>query len=517
VNKNYHSEIPIIDLFAGPGGLGEGFSALRCGGKPVFKIGLSIEKDAEAHRTLELRAFYRQFPDRQIPPDYYQYLGGKISRAALFDAYPIAARDARREAWNATLGVTSPKEVDARITEALAGRSNWLLIGGPPCQAYSLVGRSKMIGEKGRDKYETDHRHFLYREYLRIIADFQPRVFVMENVKGLLSATLNGESTISKILADLQHPIAAIHGPRHRDANLTYRLVSLAVPASGDSGEFSPADFIVRAEKYGVPQCRHRLIIVGISERVKGTPSLLTEQTEATVSEAIHDLPPLRSGLSQEPDSESAWRDAVGSIRQAAWLYEPQVDADVRRQIKSHLANLSADLVCGSDKATASRRSLRLHSDWFRPDGYTGICNHTTRLHMRADLHRYMFLAAFAEVHGRSPLLEEFPKDLLPKHKNVGTATKGTKFNDRFRVQVANRPATTVVSHISKDGHYYIHPDPSQCRSLTVREAARLQTFPDNYFFEGPRTQQYHQVGNAVPPFLAHQIANEVSKLFTAG
>ncbi len=505
--------VPIIDLFAGPGGLGEGFSALLSGGRRVFKIGLSIEKDTWAHRTLELRSFYRQFPDGQIPSDYYQYLSGEISRETLFDAHPIAARHAQKEAWNATLGITSPKEVDARITEALAGRRNWLLIGGPPCQAYSVMGRSKMIGEKGRKEYEADHRHFLYREYLRIIADFQPRIFVMENVKGLLSATLNGESTISKILADLQHPIAAIHGPRHRDANVTYRLVSLAVPPSGGSGEFSPADFIVRAEKYGVPQCRHRLIIVGISECVKGSPDLLTELPETNVADAIGDLPPLRSGLSREPESGSAWREAVGSIRQAAWLYEPQVDTDVRRQIKSQLAELSADLVRGGDKATTSRKSLRLHSDWFRPDGYTGICNHATRLHMRADLHRYLFLAAFAQVHGRSPLLEEFPKDLLPKHKNVGTAIKGTKFNDRFRVQVANRPATTVVSHISKDGHYYIHPDPSQCRSLTVREAARLQTFPDNYFFEGPRTQQYHQVGNAVPPFLANQIAAVVAKL----
>jgi DNA (cytosine-5)-methyltransferase 1 len=507
--------IPIIDLFAGPGGLGEGFSALRFDGRPVFKIGLSIEKDVEAHRTLELRAFYRQFPDGQIPPDYYQYLGGMISRSALFGAHPVAARHAQKEAWNATLGITSPQEIDLRISEALAGRRNWLLIGGPPCQAYSLVGRSKMIGEKGREEYETDHRHFLYREYLRIIADFQPRVFVMENVKGLLSATLNGESTISKILADLQHPIAAIHGPRHRDANVTYRLVSLAVPASGVSGEFSPADFIVRAEKYGVPQCRHRLIIVGISERVKGSPGLLTKQTENTVADAIGDLPPLRSGLSKEPDSDAAWCEAVGSIRKSPWLCAPQVDADVRRQIKSQLDELSADLERGSDEAKTSRKALRLHSDWFRPDGYKGICNHATRSHIRADLHRYFFLAAFAQVHGRSPLLEEFPKDLLPKHQNVAAALKETKFNDRFRVQVSNRPATTVVSHISKDGHYYIHPDPSQCRSLTVREAARLQTFPDNYFFEGPRTQQYHQVGNAVPPFLAHQIASVVSRLFT--
>jgi DNA (cytosine-5)-methyltransferase 1 len=506
--------IPVIDLFAGPGGLGEGFSALRRGGRPVFKIGLSIEKDIDAHRTLELRAFYRQFQDHRVPREYYQYLGGEISREALFDAHPKAARHARKEAWNATLGVTSPEEIDARIAEAIGGRRNWLLIGGPPCQAYSLVGRSKLIGEKGRKAYESDHRHFLYREYLRVIADFQPRIFVMENVKGLLSATLNGESTISKILADLQRPIDAIYGPRHPDGKVAYRLVSVAAPPSGASGEFVPADFTVRAEKYGIPQCRHRLIIVGIAESVKCSPGLLTPQTETTVADAIGDLPSLRSGVSKEPDSGASWCQAVGSIGQSEWLYESQVDAHVRREIKSQLSKLSGALDRGSDEAKPSRKSLRLHADWFRADGYAGACNHATRSHIRADLHRYFFLAAFAKVHGRSPLLKEFPKALLPKHKNVAAALMETKFNDRFRVQVSNRPSTTIVSHISKDGHYYIHPDPSQCRSLTVREAARQQTFPDNYFFEGPRTQQYHQVGNAVPPLLAHQIAKIVAGLF---
>ena len=151
---------------------------------------------------------------------------------------------------------------------------------------------------------------------------------------------------------------------------------------------------------------------------------------------------------------------------------------------------------------------------WFNDRYLLNACNHESRGHIIKDLHRYLYAACFAGVNGVSPTLNDFPKELLPNHGNVKEALAGTKFNDRFRVQLKNKPSTTIVSHISKDGHYYIHPDPYQCRSLTVREAARLQTFPDNYFFEGPRTSQYVQVGNAVPPFLANQIAEVVFKIF---
>jgi len=148
------------------------------------------------------------------------------------------------------------------------------------------------------------------------------------------------------------------------------------------------------------------------------------------------------------------------------------------------------------------------------------VVNHETRKHIPEDLLRYLFASSYAAVgaNGRSPKLHNFPVELLPKHENVARTLKYRHgfFNDRFRVQVAGQPATTVTSHIAKDGHYFIHHDPAQCRSWTVREAARVQTFPDNYFFEGTRTDQYRQVGNAVPPYLAVQIAAVVAAVLEA-
>lgn len=508
--------IPVIDLFAGPGGLGEGFSSiLRTSGGRAFKIKLSIEMNENAHRTLELRAFVREFPPGKAPNDYYDYLAGKLTRDALFDKYPAEALHAAKEAWCAELGGKSAPEekVDLRIKEALGNASNWVLIGGPPCQAYSLVGRSRVIGDgAGRDKYDADPRHHLYKHYLRIIAVHRPPVFVMENVKGLLSAKVKQERIFDRILDDLRNPGMAVYSAPKGEEN-EYRLMPLVATEGELPGlGYVPEDFIIRSERFGIPQARHRLIILGVRSDIATQPDLLEESLQTTVENVISDLPRLRSGLSKELDSPEAWQQAVQELGEAVWLKKDGIPLDVREEVLSVLKRLSSSLGRGNAYVAGSTKPKR-HADWFCDPRLTGICNHETRGHIRKDLHRYLFAAAFAKTQGRSPLLEDLPKALLPKHENVQEALKETKFNDRFRVQLAGRPSTTVVSHISKDGHYYIHYDPTQCRSLTVREAARLQTFPDNYLFEGNRTEQYKQVGNAVPPLLARQIAKIVADL----
>jgi DNA (cytosine-5)-methyltransferase 1 len=289
-------------------------------------------------------------------------------------------------------------------------------------------------------------------------------------------------------------------------------LVPTSGEALGGSGFFQSDDFIIRSENFGVPQARHRLIILGIRSDIRAQPDLLDPQEKISVRDAIGDLPRVRSGLSKSKDSEEAWRRAIGEIKDADWLNSDSLSREMRSAIREAISAIPPDLERG-DRFLEGSFKPGFNERWFADRKLRGVCNHETRGHIAGDLHRYLFASVFAKLNGRSPNLEDFPAKLLPAHKNVGEALKGSKFNDRFRVQVADRPSTTVVSHISKDGHYYIHYDPTQCRSLTVREAARLQTFPDNYFFEGNRTQQYQQVGNAVPPLLARQIAEIVARI----
>lgn len=503
-------KIPIIDLFAGPGGLAEGFSSIVNADKDrYFNVKLSIEKDTHAHQTLKLRSFLRQFPFNQLPEEYYDFIKQKISIETLYATYPEQYQEAQTEAWQATLGETPEEEIDQRIVEGLQGEKDWVLIGGPPCQAYSLVGRSRVGGIN-----ENDHRVLLYKEYLRIIAVHQPAVFVMENVKGLLSAKVKGEKIFHNILRDLENPSIAFN----EHISSKYKIYSLVkTTAKMDS------DYLIKSELYGIPQKRHRVILLGVREDIDIKPGSLKPGNEVILKSIIDDLPKVRSGVYREViGSEEVYVD--GELKKKR-KYRPLKDSYVlwsrlvtkyANELKKLLpddfrVDATLPTMVGSEYMPGENLLPVTHPlySWFTDLKLNGVINHVSRGHLTLDLKRYLFSSLYTRKFKKFPRMEdyrEFGADLLPDHLNAESG----KFSDRFRVQLPNIAATTVTSHISKDGHYFIHYDPLQCRSLTVREAARIQTFPDNYFFCGSRTQQFHQVGNAVPPYLAYQISQVV-------
>lgn len=511
----------VVDLFAGPGGLAEGFSSVISGGERSFDIALSVEMEPAAHRTLTLRAFTRQFPHRRLPKAYYRFVAGEISLEELRKKLPEKWQAASEEALCLELGPTEATGVVLsridEIRERSAGRT--VLIGGPPCQAYSLVGRARNAGNEGYVP-EDDGRHFLYREYIRILERLRPAAFVMENVKGILSSSVAGDQIFERILEDLENV-------GHEEGGYTL----LAMTPSGDvvsefsSSNPSPRDFVVRAERHGVPQARHRVFVIGLRADVAARidtsepRTVLESREEVSVRGVIGDLPRLRSGLSRG-DDEQIWHEIV--FEAASELAELASRRDAPEALKaSGKAFRSAKSTIKRSKRPLPRIGLAYDAkalpknlpnelrNFLVDRKLPVLTHHETRGHMRSDLARYFFASVFAEANGRAARAADFPESLAPDHLSWTTG----KFADRFRVQTWDSPSTTITSHISKDGHYYIHPDPMQCRSLTVREAARLQTFPDNYIFLGNRTQQYVQVGNAVPPFLAKQIAEVLRKV----
>lgn len=483
--------IPVIDLFAGPGGLNEGFTqAVDRDGNPAFTTVGSFEMESTAVRTLTLRGMFHAWKRQGVVPEsYYEFVRGDLTWPQFLSLPGVesAYDDAKAHVHEVELGSEKDDSDDLiRVAlenvGALSGKP-WALIGGPPCQAYSLAGRSRRAND---ETFAEDKKHFLYREYLRIIETFEPSVFVMENVKGLLSSKTEGKGMFERIKADLE-------------GDGQYEIHSLVVDKA--PSELSPTDFIIRAEQYGVPQKRHRVILLGVRRDFlpAGTKvGKLSPSDLVTVGDALFGLPRLRSGISPaSKDSDSAWLD----------VFALASGAEAPAKVKA--------LLRGAAKVQREESDSEAEfTKWISDPRLTDVIQHQSRSHMESDLRRYWYAATTAALTGTSPKLREFPPELLPNHRNAASVNR--PFEDRFRVQVATGAATTIVSHISKDGHYYIHPDPEQMRSLTVREAARLQSFPDNYFFMGNRTQQYHQVGNAVPPLLARQIASVVERIFEA-
>jgi DNA (cytosine-5)-methyltransferase 1 len=496
----------VIDLFAGPGGLGEGFASVTREGVHPFRLACSVEKEVSAHRTLTLRSFLREYRSRHggsLPHEFLDFHAGRIDEPDWSAVDGDAWKHATSEALRLELGTKDATEALTRaIRNARKRFGKTILIGGPPCQAYSLVGRVRSRAKQGYVP-EEDQRHYLFREYIRVLEKLEPAAFVMENVKGMLSSRVESRLVFDMLMEDL----SSLGGRSRGMYELRAIKVFEGTATLRKQGE--PSDFVVRAEQFGVPQRRHRVIIIGIRSDLAGgvdRARIRLPEGPRTVAQVIGSLPRLRSGISGRGDNDEAWQAAI--LEEARQVGQLRDLPDGR--IKPALKKLRARLKDGGPTQRNSREKADDYGDskdplirWIERGELLELAQHETRGHMRSDLGRYLFASVFARILGESPKADQFPVGLIPEHRNWHSG----HFADRFRVQLADRPATTITSHISKDGHYFIHPDPEQCRSLTVREAARLQTFPDDYLFLGNRTEQYVQVGNAVPPYLARQIA----------
>ena len=416
------SKFNYLDLFAGAGGLSEGF--IRAGFNPIAHV----EMDRAACHTLRTRMAYHHLKKEGNLKQYTNYLKGNTKRKAFYGSVPD---DVIKSVINEEIGEETLQDIFSQIDSLLDNQAVDLIIGGPPCQAYSVIGRARSPnGMKG------DKRNDLYVFYAEFLEKYEPKYFVFENVPGLLSAT----DEKSELYLDL--------------------MQTLFLEEYGYETE--PRTLL--ASDYGVPQSRKRVFLVGKKD---STIDIYPEPDKCAssilVEDIFADLPALKSG--------------GGNINSC---------------------NLNSE-----------------YHPWLHDVGIRNntlpVTFHQARPNNEQDLEIYK-IAVMLWKEQKIPLKYNELRDELKTHKNKES------FLNRFKVIEGDSPYShTVVAHIAMDGHYYIHPDIKQNRSLTPREAARLQTFPDDYYFEshngGPRrTPAYRQIGNAVPVLLAQKIAEKLKE-----
>lgn len=401
-----------IDLFAGAGGLSEGF--IEAGFNPIAHV----EMDTNASDTLRTRLVYHYLKQKNFEL-YKSYLKGEIDRNELWDCLP---EELNSSVINEAIGADTIKGIFDEIDNLRGGQSVDLIIGGPPCQAYSIVGRSR-----DPDRMRNDARNYLFKYYAKFLQKYKPKYFVFENVLGLLSA---GYSMYLKEMLKLFTDM-------------------------GYSADYR----VLKAEEYGVLQKRRRVIIIGRRGKRKFEfPEIVRIDNPWKVKpDILCDLPVLSQG-------------------------EEQQTAKYIKSAKEYL------------KVTGIRNGINFTTQ------------HIARPHNDRDLEIYSIAIDKWLNDNKRLRYTDLPKK-LQSHNNLNS------FLDRYKVVDPNGYSHTMVAHIAKDGHYYIYPDQSQVRSISVREAARIQSFSDDYYFEGGRSAAFKQIGNAVPPLMAEAIAKSIKNL----
>ena len=404
-----------IDLFAGAGGLSEGF--IRAGFKPIAHV----EMNKDACDTIKTRTSYHWLKENKKSRTYNDYLKSETkNKEELWENVP---ENLINSVINKEISENTLPEIFKTIDKELNGKKVDLIIGGPPCQAYSIVGRA-------RKDMESDPRNHLYKHYVKFLEKYKPKMFVFENVPGILSAK-NGEY-LSKIFK--------------------------AVKNAGYEVSIPPKNHL-NAKDFGVLQDRKRVIIIGWKKELNLQYPVFetTEHNFQILKDLFSDLKPLKNG-----------QGTINSVEYA----KPATDYLMQTNIRN---------------------------------GLDFVTQHIVRPNNDNDLEIYE-IAVEKWNNGKRLNYAELPKRLI-KHSNIDS------FVNRFQVVNGRGVSHTVVAHIAMDGHYYIHPDKKQNRSISVREAARIQSFPDDYFFEGSRTAAFKQIGNAVPPLMAQKIAEKIRKM----
>ncbi len=396
----------IIDLFAGAGGLSEGFR------RHNFDIIAHVEMDKDASNTLKTReAFY--YCKKHNLSYYRDYLEKKITRDELYSKIP---KEVLGKVINKEINKDTIEEIFNEIDIKIKNSKVKGIIGGPPCQAYSIAGRSR------KKDMDNDPRNFLYKYYLKFIQKYNPDFYVFENVQGIFSAK-NGS-----VFNDIKN------GMDKLGYTFEYKLLN--------------------SKNFGVVQERKRVIIIGYKKELNLHYPVFDNKTFGfNIKDLFEDLPKLKSGETNNTYIKSP-NNCLKSlkIRDKSW------------------------------NILTYNKARNLNSN---------------------DKEIYKLF-----IKNKNIKYKDLPPELI-KHNNKEI------FEDRFKVVDYYKPCQTMVAHISKDGHHYIHPDLEQCRSITVREAARIQSFPDDYYFESSNTSAYKQIGNAVPVFMADQIAKKIEESLT--
>lgn len=403
-----------IDLFAGAGGMSEGF--IRAGFKPIAHV----EMNKDACDTLRTRAAFHYLKENNRIEEYQEYLLGKITRDELWNKAP---ENLIKSVINKEISPETLPEIFKTIDKELNNKKVDLVIGGPPCQAYSVAGRAR-----DPNGMADDPRNHLYKHYVKFLKRYSPKMFVFENVPGILSAN-NG------------------------------KYLDLIFEAVEEAG-YELKKNILNAKNFNVLQDRKRVIIIGWKKELNLKYPEFEEiiNNNEILKDLFSDLPKIRSG-------------------QGHWNISKYT-----RPINTYL------------EATGIRNCI----------DYT--TQHISRYNNENDLEIYRIAVEKWVNEGKRLNYAELPNRLI-KHNNTKT------FTNRFQVVNHKGFSHTVVAHIAMDGHYYIHPDIKQNRSISVREAARIQSFPDDYFFESSRTAAFKQIGNAVPVLMAEGIAKKIKDM----